>query len=67
MVIFRFDSDRVRQERLAHARLTGDRAKQKFPYEDGEKERDKHKSALELRLDVVKELFWRFLLEREVR
>ena len=66
LIAFRFDADRLRQERFAQVRLQGARTKLKFPYEDGEKERDQHKSALELRLDVVKETFWRFLLEREV-
>lgn len=56
----------MRQERFAQLRLQGARERLKFPYEDGAKEREKHKSALELRLDVVKETFWRFLLEREV-
>ena len=38
-----------------------------LPYEDGEKERDKHKSALQLKLDSVKQIVWKQVLERQVR
>ena len=64
--LHRFDADRQRQELLAAHRLRRDVTQMALPYEDGEKERDKHKSALELRLDVVKQIVWKQALERQV-